>query len=85
MVYLDGPGGAHHPVPLLFVALIGRLFLKVNYLTPVRPPLGSMTDPPALAFAGSFTRRGFCRLRDGLPTDDDPAGKSAHHGAPPHA
>ncbi len=43
-------------VPLLVVALIGRLFLKVNYLTLCGLLSGSMTDPPALAFAGSFTR-----------------------------
>ena len=43
-------------MPLLIVALIGRLFLKVNYLTLCGLLAGSMTDPPALAFAGSFTR-----------------------------
>ncbi|GMV93995.1 MAG: putative transporter [Candidatus Hydrogenedentota bacterium] len=42
-------------VPLVTVGIIGRLFLKTNYLTICGLLAGSMTDPPALAFAGSVT------------------------------
>ena len=42
-------------VPLLLTALIGRLFVKMNYLTLCGLLAGSMTDPPALAFAGTLT------------------------------
>lgn len=42
-------------VPLVTVGVIGRLFLKTNYLTICGLLAGSMTDPPALAFAGSVT------------------------------
>lgn len=38
-------------VPLVIAALIGQLFLKLNYLTLCGVLAGSMTDPPALAFA----------------------------------
>ena len=41
-------------VPLFAVALIARLFLKVNYLSLCGLLAGSMTDPPALAFAVSI-------------------------------
>jgi putative transport protein len=43
-------------VPLLVVACIGRLFMKLNYLTLCGLLAGSMTDPPALAFAHSVAR-----------------------------
>jgi putative transport protein len=43
-------------LPLLAVGLIGRLMLKVNFLTLCGLLAGSMTDPPALAFAGAMTR-----------------------------
>jgi putative transport protein len=42
-------------VPLLVVALAGRIFFKVNYLTLCGLLAGSMTDPPALAFATNVT------------------------------
>jgi putative transport protein len=42
-------------VPLLVVALVARMALKVNYLTLCGLLAGSMTDPPALAFAGAVT------------------------------
>ena len=42
-------------VPLMVVALIARIFLKVNYLSLCGLLAGSMTDPPALAFAGTMT------------------------------
>jgi putative transport protein len=41
-------------VPLLISALIARIFMKVNYLSICGLLAGSMTDPPALAFACSF-------------------------------
>ncbi len=38
-------------VPILIIALIARFFFKTNYLTICGLLAGSMTDPPALAFA----------------------------------
>jgi putative transport protein len=43
-------------LPLLIMGTIARLFLKMNYLTICGVLAGSMTDPPALAFANSTTR-----------------------------
>jgi putative transport protein len=40
-------------LPLLLVSLIGRLFFKVNFLSLCGLLAGSMTDPPALAFANA--------------------------------
>ena len=42
-------------VPLLTVALIARFTAKMNYLTLCGLLAGSMTDPPALQFAGTIT------------------------------
>lgn len=42
-------------VPLLAVALVARIFYKVDYYSICGLLAGSMTDPPALAFAGSLT------------------------------
>jgi putative transport protein len=42
-------------VPLLLAGFIGRALLKINYLTLSGTMAGSMTDPPALAFANSMT------------------------------
>jgi len=42
-------------VPLLLVAFVGRAVLKVNYLSLCGLLSGSMTDPPALAFACNVT------------------------------
>ncbi len=42
-------------VPLLLVALIARRFMRLNYLNLCGLLAGSMTDPPALAFAGTIT------------------------------
>ena len=39
--------------PLLIVALFARLYMKVNYLSICGLLSGSMTDPPALAFANT--------------------------------
>lgn len=41
-------------IPLLIVSLIARIFLKRNYLELCGLLAGSMTDPPALAFANSI-------------------------------
>jgi putative transport protein len=42
-------------VPILTIGFVGRLIYKVNYLTLCGLLAGSMTDPPALAFAGTIT------------------------------
>ena len=42
-------------VPLLIVGFIARWFLKLNYLSLCGLLSGSMTDPPALAFASQVT------------------------------
>jgi len=42
-------------VPLMIVGLVARAFYKLNYLTLCGLLAGSMTDPPALAFATSVT------------------------------
>jgi putative transport protein len=42
-------------LPLLVVGLIARLFFKLNFLSMCGLLSGSMTDPPALAFANSFS------------------------------
>ncbi|NOQ15866.1 MAG: putative transporter [Methyloprofundus sp.] len=41
-------------IPLLVVAFIGRYFYKINFLSLCGLLAGSMTDPPALAFANSL-------------------------------
>ena len=41
-------------VPLMLAAIIGRVFLKCNYASMCGLLAGSMTDPPALAFAGQM-------------------------------
>lgn len=51
-----GCGVAITLVPLLVVALLGRLAWKMNYLTLCGLLAGSMTDPPALAFATTMTK-----------------------------
>jgi putative transport protein len=42
-------------LPIVTVALIARVFFKINYATLCGLLAGSMTDPPALAFAGAMT------------------------------
>ncbi len=42
-------------LPLLLVALVARRFMRMNYLNLCGLLAGSMTDPPALAFAGTLT------------------------------
>ncbi|HDS9360978.1 TPA: putative transporter [Enterobacter chengduensis] len=41
-------------IPLLTVAILARMFAKMNYLTLCGMLAGSMTDPPALAFANNL-------------------------------
>lgn len=41
-------------VPLLIVGVIARMYTKLNYLTLCGLLAGSMTDPPALAFANAL-------------------------------
>ncbi|QLB12285.1 putative transport protein [Bisgaardia hudsonensis] len=41
-------------VPLITVGIIARLYVKLNYLTLCGLLAGSMTDPPALAFANAI-------------------------------
>lgn len=41
-------------IPLLTVGIIARLYFKLNYLSLCGLLAGSMTDPPALAFANSL-------------------------------
>lgn len=41
-------------VPLLVIGLIARIFLKTNYFTMIGMLAGSMTDPPALAYANDI-------------------------------
>ncbi|MFG0287177.1 MAG: putative transporter [Rhodopirellula sp. JB044] len=47
-------------VPLLIVGLVGRLVFKVNFLTLCGVIAGSMTDPPALAFANTLSDSSAC-------------------------
>jgi putative transport protein len=41
-------------IPVMTMALIGRLFLKVNYLSLCGTLAGACTDPPALAYSNSM-------------------------------
>ncbi len=41
-------------VPILLIGIAGRLFFKINYLTLSGVIAGSMTDPPALAYANEM-------------------------------
>ncbi|MDY4593621.1 MAG: putative transporter [[Pasteurella] aerogenes] len=41
-------------VPLMLIGILARLYLKLNYLTLCGLLAGSMTDPPALAFANAI-------------------------------
>jgi putative transport protein len=42
-------------IPLLLVGIVGRLVLKTNYVSLCGLLAGSMTDPPALAFANTVS------------------------------
>jgi putative transport protein len=41
-------------IPLVIVSIFARVFMKTNFLSICGLMAGSMTDPPALAFAGNF-------------------------------
>ncbi len=43
-------------IPLLIIGLIARAQMKLNYMTICGLIAGSMTDPPALAFAGAISK-----------------------------
>lgn len=43
-------------IPLLLAGILGRAVFKLNYLTLSGTMAGSMTDPPALAFANGMTK-----------------------------
>ena len=43
-------------VPLVLVGFAARIILKLNFATICGVLSGSMTDPPALAFAGTITK-----------------------------
>ncbi|ELR63813.1 Mediator of hyperadherence YidE [Photobacterium marinum] len=49
-----GYGALITSIPLISVGIIARLFGQMNYLTICGMLAGSMTDPPALAFANSL-------------------------------
>ncbi|MBC7782282.1 MAG: putative transporter [Burkholderiales bacterium] len=55
-VYWMTCGAIITAVPLLSVALFARMVMKMNYLTLCGLLAGSMTDPPALQFAGTVTQ-----------------------------
>jgi putative transport protein len=42
-------------LPLLIAGFVATALLRLNYLTTIGLLAGSMTDPPALAFANSLT------------------------------
>jgi putative transport protein len=43
-------------LPLLVVGILARMIAKEHYVTIIGMIAGSMTDPPALAFANSLTK-----------------------------
>ena len=55
-------GAAVTVLPLLIVGAVGRRWLKLNYLTLVGVLAGSMTDPPALAFANKLANSDYPSL-----------------------
>lgn len=55
-----GAGALVTMVPLLTTGVVARTLLKQNYLTICGVTAGSMTDPPALAFANSLADSDAC-------------------------
>jgi len=49
-------------LPMLVVGVVGRKWFKLNYLTLVGVLAGSMTDPPALAFANKLANSDYPSL-----------------------
>jgi putative transport protein len=47
-------GAAITIIPILAAGIFGRAVLKLNYMTILGLQAGSMTDPPALAFANTI-------------------------------
>ena len=54
MPELDRLRHFHHRHPLLTVGILARMLANMNYLTLCGMLAGSMTDPPALAFANNL-------------------------------
>ena len=55
-------GAAVTTLPLLVIGVIARKWLKINYLTLSGVLAGSMTDPPALAFANKLANSDYPSL-----------------------
>jgi putative transport protein len=55
-LYWLAGGFAITVIPILLIGLIARLFLKMNFTVISGLLAGSMTDPPALAFANTVSR-----------------------------
>ncbi len=73
-----GYGALITSIPLISVGILARVVGKMNYLTLSGMLAGSMTDPPALAFANGLhpdQRRCGALLCHGLPAGNVPA----HH------
>ncbi len=60
-------------IPLLTVGILARMLAKMNYLTLCGMLAGSMTDPPALAFANNLHATSGALLRHRLSAGDVPA------------
>ncbi len=71
-----GYGALITAVPLITVGILARMLAKMNYLTMCGMLAGSMTDPPALAFANNLhptSGGGGALLRHCLSVGDVPA------------
>ena len=70
-----GYGALITAVPLITVGILARMLAKMNYLTMCGMLAGSMTDPPALAFANNLhpTSGAAAFLRHCLSVSDVPA------------
>lgn len=55
-------GGAVTLLPLLAAGIVGRIWMKLNFLTLSGVLAGSMTDPPALAFANKLANSDYPAL-----------------------
>lgn len=73
---LIGYGALITAVPLITVGILARMLAKMNYLTMCGMLAGSMTDPPALAFANNLHPNSAVQrrsLRHCLSVSDVPA------------
>jgi putative transport protein len=50
-----GVGAIITLIPMLLLGFLGRIYGKINYMSLCGIMAGSMTDPPALAFASTAT------------------------------